>query len=88
MTTSTEKLKYLLVEVIWTDAEECGSVGWNDPEETLAESKVDCPTVHSVGYVLHDSESHISLIRSYHDNGMSSVEKIPKGFIRLIRALL
>ena len=87
MTLSTQKAKYPLVEVIWIDAEEVGEVGWNNPDEVLADASKDCPVVHSVGYVIFDSNSHISLIRSWHEDGFSSVEKIPKGFIREIRAL-
>ena len=87
MTISTQKDKYPIVEVIWTDAIEEGELGWNDPSETVAMAKSDCPIVHSVGYVIFESDSHISLIRSWHLDGLSSVEKIPKGFIREIRAL-
>ena len=79
--------KYPIVEVIWTDAIESGDSGWNDPDDIIAEAADDCPVVHSVGYVIFDSDSHISLIRSWHSDGFSSVEKIPKGFIRSIRAL-
>jgi hypothetical protein len=87
MTISMPKDKYPIVEVIWTDAIEEGEMGWNDPQETIAIAIADCPVVHSVGYVIFESDSHISLIRSWHSDGLSSVEKIPKGFIREIRAL-
>jgi hypothetical protein len=76
-----------LVEVLWRDAEEYGEVGWNDIEEIKEYAKSPCPLVRSIGYVLHNSESHISLIRAYHSEGFSTVEKIPKGFIEAIRGL-
>jgi hypothetical protein len=79
--------KYPIVEVIWIDAEEAGDLGWNDPDEMIAESGKDCPLVRSVGYVVFESDSHISLVRSWHLDGFSSVEKIPKGFIRSIKGL-
>lgn len=87
MTHSTPKRTYSIVEVIWIDAEEIGEIGWNDPSEVLADAAKECPIVHSVGYVVFESDSHISLIRSWHSEGFSTVEKIPKGFIREIRAL-
>ena len=87
MTISTQKDKFQIVEVIWIDAIEEGELGWNDPDESVAVAAADCPVVHSVGYVIFESDSHISLIRSWHNDGFSSVEKIPKGFIRSIRTL-
>ena len=79
--------KYSIVEVIWIDAEEAGDLGWNDPDEVITEAGRECPLVRSVGYVVFESDSHISLIRSWHSGGLSSVEKIPKGFIRAIKPL-
>jgi len=76
---------YPIIEVIWIDAAEVGEIGWNNPEEIMAEAMSECPIVHSVGYLIFESEAHISLIRSWHSDGLSSVEKIPKGFIREIR---
>ena len=73
--------KYPLVEVLWRDAEEVGDVGWNDLEEMLEAARDPCPLVYSVGYLVHDSETHISLIRAFHSEGCSTVEKIPKRFI-------
>jgi hypothetical protein len=87
MTISTANSKFPIVEVIWQDAIEEGELGWNDPQETIAVAASECPVVHSVGYVIFESDSHISLIRSWHSDGLSSVEKIPKGFIREIRPL-
>jgi hypothetical protein len=76
-----------IVEVEWVDAEESGSVGWNDIEEMVAYSTIPCPIVKSVGYVIFEDEAQISLIRSWHSGGLSSVEKIPKGWVRSIRPL-
>lgn len=87
MTHSTQNERFPIVEVIWIDALEAGNVGWNDPEEVISYAQEDCPLVHSVGYVVFESDSHIALIRAWHSDGYSSVEKIPKGFIREIRPL-
>jgi hypothetical protein len=87
MTISTQTARFPIVEVIWVDAIEVGDIGWNDPDESISEAQKDCPIVHSVGYIIFESDSHISLIRSWHSDGYSSVEKIPKGFIRDIRTL-
>jgi hypothetical protein len=75
---------YPLVEVVWRDAEEYGDVGWNDFEDALKFAEEPCTIVRSIGYLLTASESHISLLRSMHSGGVSSVEKIPRGFIEEI----
>ena len=79
--------QYALVEVLWIDAEEVGEIGWNNSEDMLEEASKPCPLVHSIGYLVFDSESHISLIRAFFDGGCSSVEKIPKRFIEDLRVL-
>lgn len=76
-----------IVEVEWFDAEEAGEIGWNSYEDIYAHSISDCPIVKSVGYVIFENEAHISLIRAWHSEGLSSVEKIPKAWVRSIKNL-
>lgn len=78
---------YPIVEVVWVDAAELGEIGWNNLEEMLEEAKKPCPLVHSIGYLVFSSESHISLVRAFYDGGCSTVEKIPKRFIEDLRYL-
>ena len=80
-------MEYRLVEVIWRDAEEHGTVGWNDLDEMLAYAKNPCPTMHSIGYVVHEDEYHIALARCIGKEQMSTVEKIPLGFVSEVREL-
>ena len=51
-----------IAEVVWVDAAEEGEIGWNDLDELLEKAAEPCPVMRSVGYVLHHSEEHISLI--------------------------
>ena len=74
-----------IVEVIWRDAEESGEIGWNDLDEMKEYAAEACPLVKSVGYLLFESEAHISLLHAISSGGCSSVEKIPKGFIENLR---
>ena len=80
-------MEYRLVEVIWRDAEEHGTVGWNDLDEMLAYAKNPCPTMHSIGYVVYEDEFHIALARCIGKEQMSTVEKIPLGFVSEVREL-
>ena len=78
---------YRIVEVTWVDAEEVGEVGWNDLKSQLKSAKKPCPTMRSVGYVLYQGETHISLISTAGTDVSSTLEKIPTGFIKEIREL-
>ena len=78
------KHTYPIVEVIWVDAEEKGEAGWNDVKEMLKYAKKPCPTMHSVGYEVFKSESHISLLSTIGPDECSTLEKIPMNFIKEI----
>ena len=84
---TTNPKNYPIVEVLWTDAEEIGDVGWNDLKEQLKSAKKPCPTMKSVGYVLHRGDTHISLVSTVGADLSSTLEKIPTGFIKEIREL-
>ena len=76
-----------IAEVVWIDAEEIGDVGWNDLEELQTKAEEPCPTMRSVGYVIHHSESHIALISSIGPEECGSLEKIPAEFLREVTYL-
>ena len=74
-------IEYDIVEVLWIDAEENGDVGWNDLKEQLRYAKKPCPTMSTIGYLVHAGKDHISLLSTIGDKECSTLEKIPKGFI-------
>lgn len=80
-------MKYTIVEVIWVDAEEHGEVGWNDLKAMKKYAKKPCPVITSVGYILHQAETHISLASTIGPEECSTVEKIPTEFIKSIKVL-
>ena len=79
---------YRLVEVIWVDAEEYGEIGWNDLKAMKRYAKKPCPTMRTVGYVIHQSEHHISLASTVGEKDCSTLEKIPCQFIQKITDLI
>jgi len=79
---------YKLVEVIWVDAEEHGEIGWNELKAMKVVARKPCPTMKTVGYILFESHSHISLISTIGDQECSSLNKIPTAFIKEIRELI
>jgi len=82
-----KKNEYPLVEVTWQDAEEFGEVGWNSIKTQLSYAKKPCPVMSSVGYLVYDGKEHISLLSTIGEKECSSLEKIPKSFIKDIKEL-
>jgi len=80
-------MQYRLVEVEWMDAEEFGEIGWNDLKAIKRYAKKPCPTMRSVGYILHHGKTHISLVSTVGEKECNSLEKIPTGFIKSIKDL-
>tara|TARA_Y100000004_G_C8836632_1_gene378578 strand:- start:279 stop:569 length:291 start_codon:yes stop_codon:yes gene_type:complete len=80
-------MRYRLVEVIWIDAEEYGDTGWNDLKAMKQYAKKPCPEMRTVGYVLHQSDTHISLASTVGEKECSSIEKIPCQFVKNIKEL-
>jgi len=80
-------IDYKIVEVCWLDAEEHGDVGWNDYKSQLAYAKKPCPVMRSVGYLVYEGEEHISLLSTIGDKECSTLEKIPRAFIKSINEL-
>jgi len=73
--------------VIWTDAEEHGDVGWNDLKSQLAHARKPCPQMKSVGYCVYRDDEHISLLSTIGYKESSTLEKIPLGFVIIVREL-
>jgi hypothetical protein len=74
---SRRKKNYPIVEVHWVDAEEHGEIGWNSTTDLLKLAKKECPTMTSVGYLVHQDANHLSLLSTYTPELCSSLEKIP-----------
>ena len=78
---------YPIVEVIWEDAVEEGGTGWNDLRDMMREAKKPCPIMHTVGYLVHQSDKHIAVLSTIGGDECSTLEKIPNGFLRSITTL-
>ena len=83
----TEAPVYRVVQVEWLDAEENGDIGWNDLKKQLAYAKKPCPVMKTVGFLVYEGDEHISILSTIGTDECSSLEKIPKGFIKSITTL-
>ena len=85
--TRKRTIDYKLVEVCWIDAEENGDVGWNELKSQLAYAKKPCPTMRSVGYLVYEGKDHLSLLSTIGDKESSTLEKIPRAFIKSVTVM-
>ena len=70
-----------LIKIKWIDAETVGDCNWQDIEEIKEMSKKNPPVMESVGFVLYESDSHISIIDSHGEDVCGHLTRIPKGMI-------
>jgi len=87
MVKKTGSVQFEIVEVVWVDAEELGDTGWNNLKSQLRDAKKPCPVMRSVGYMVHRSDTHISLLSTMGKDLASTLEKIPTGFIISVATL-
>ena len=72
----SEPSELQLAECVWEDAEEIGDVGWNDREP--------CPIMHTVGYLIYEGDDYISMVSTIGTDECSTIEKIPRSFIKTL----
>ena len=81
------KRQYDIVRVTWTDAEELGETGWNNLKGQLKSARRPCPTIVTVGFLVYQDDTHVSVISSLGPDICGTVEKIPMGFVARIDKL-
>ena len=71
-----------IVKVIWVDAETVGDCNWQDIEEIKVIAKQNPPIMQTVGFVLHQSETHVSIVDSLGEEDCGHLTKIPNSMIQ------
>ena len=84
---ATKSDSYKMAKVTWIDAEEIGDTGWNDLKDAIKKAKQPCPTMCSVGFVVHEDKNHIALLSTVGPDVCSTLEKIPMSFVVKIEYL-
>ena len=67
--------------VKWTDAITSAEAGWTSKEDAMAAATAPLPIMETIGFVLHEDESHIALTDSVGDDEFGQVTKIPNSMI-------
>ena len=76
-----EGSSYTISVVTWTDAQTVGDSSWSNLDESLEEALTPPPIIVTIGFVLCDCETHISLTETIGPQECGHVTKIPKGMI-------
>tara|TARA_R100000152_G_C6706657_1_gene135089 strand:+ start:258 stop:497 length:240 start_codon:yes stop_codon:yes gene_type:complete len=71
-----------IIKAIWVDAETVGDCNWQDFGEIKEMAKRNPPIMQTVGFVLYESESHISVVDSIGEEDCGHLTKIPKSMIK------
>ena len=77
-----------LVKVTWVDAETIGDTGWSDLEEMRLAAVQEPPIMHTVGFILYDSPTHVAVTDSIGLKDCGHMTKIPKAMIKSMTHLL
>ncbi len=73
--------KKSIVQVLWTDAVTSNESGWTTKEEGESIAREEIPVMSTVGYVIFQGETWISLTDSVGDQEYGQITKIPKAMI-------
>ena len=76
-----------IVRVTWVDAETIGDSSWQDLDETLEASEAEPPIMTTVGFVMGEYATHISLTDSIGTKECGHLTKIPRVMIKQIEIL-
>jgi hypothetical protein len=65
----------------WKDAITSAEPGWTSKDEAMATATSPLPIMYTIGYVLHQDESHVAVTDSVGDDEFGQVTKIPQTMI-------
>ena len=71
-----------MIRITWVDAETIGDSGWQDLSDIQDIKEIKPPVMETIGFVLGDFETHITITDSIGDKECGHVTKIPKEMIR------
>lgn len=80
-------MEYEIVKVIWIDAETIGDSGWQDFIEISLILDTTPPIMSTVGFLLGEYSTHLTLTDSLGDKECGHVTKIPREMIRSVEYL-
>ena len=76
-----------IVKILWIDAETIGDSGWQDLEEIKESIEAEPPVMTTVGFLLGEYPTHITVTDSLGTKECGHLTKIPRDMIRSIEIL-
>lgn len=80
-------MEYDIVKVTWIDAETIGDSGWQDLYDVTVAFDTTPPIMKTVGFLLGEYSTHLTLTDSLGDKECGHVTKIPREMIKKIEYL-
>ncbi|QDP48635.1 MAG: hypothetical protein Unbinned97contig1000_20 [Prokaryotic dsDNA virus sp.] len=77
-----------IIKIEWVDAETIGDNSWQELESAIEYSKNDPPVMTTIGFLLHECDTHLSVTESIGSQECGHVTKIPTGMIKDMKVLL
>jgi len=74
-----------LIIVYWTDAE-CNE-DWCEVDEGKSWAEQNMKETKTVGWIIHDCDSHISIAQTVDEEQYANIWKIPKGMVADVKVL-
>lgn len=73
-------MKHERVEVVWVDAE-AHCLDWSDMEQVQEAAEKELGTMHTLGYLIHICNEHVSVLQTGSDTLGCHLFKIPRSWI-------
>jgi histidinol dehydrogenase len=76
-----------IVLIKWIDAETTGDTAWQNLEEIKTDALKAPPIMSTVGFLIHDCETHVAVVDTYGPEDCSMMHRIPKEMIKSVSNL-
>ena len=77
-----------IIKIEWVDAETIGDNAWQELEGAIEYAKNDPPIMITVGFLLHECGTHMSVTESVGSQECGHVTKIPVEMIKTMKELV
>tara|TARA_Y100001963_G_C6517992_1_gene325259 strand:+ start:197 stop:463 length:267 start_codon:yes stop_codon:yes gene_type:complete len=76
-----------IILIKWIDAETTGDTAWQNLGEVMTDATKAPPVMTTVGFLLHDCETHVAVVDTYGPEDCSMMHRIPREMIKSISKL-
>ena len=81
---SMPQIDMQIILIKWVDAETTGDTAWQNLEEIKTDAIKPPPIMTTVGFLVHDCETHMAVVDTYGPEDCSMMHRIPKEMIKSV----